>query len=294
MDFSKHKFRCSSLGALMSDSKDGGITAIQLDKIKELQAKAQVKDLTANQTDELLRLIAKRDNPMAQLGDTCLNKLVEIYIFARFKRRKDIESKYLDKGLQTEEESISLYSEVKQIPYFKNEIRLENEFISGEPDTHEGPSVRNATNIIDFKSSWDVFTFFATKTKKTIDSVYDYQVNGYCDLSGADKGTLAYCLNNTPEHLIEREINNLRYKLGIIDPDAHPEFLAAAEEIRHNMTFDDIPKPERVLEYTVRRDFEKIKRVYHRLRLCRIWLNEFAYKLSKTSLINEHEPASIG
>lgn len=284
MDFSKHLFRCSSLGALMSDSKDGGITPKQLETITELKAKAQVKELTDNQRKELMRLIEKRDNPMGQLGDTCIQKLIEIYLDVRFSVTKEIHSKYLEKGLITEEDSLSLYSEVKKVPYFKNEVRLYNDFITGEPDTYDGQAIQKCDNVIDIKGSWDIFTFFATKAK-AVNSVYNYQLNGYSELTEAPRATLAYCLIDTPAHLIEREINNLKYTLGVIDPDAHPEFLNACEKIRRQMIYDYVPKPERIIEYAVPRDRALMIGVYQRLKLCRIWLNEFAYKQSKTPLL---------
>lgn len=286
MDFSKYLFRCSSLGDLMSDSKDG-ITAKQLETIEEYKRKPKLTDI---QRTDLLRLIAKRDKgPLSQLGDTCVKKLVEIYITERFGRVKNIVSKYLEKGLDTEEDSLTLYSEVKKIPYFKNTVRLNNDYITGEPDTFEGPSIKNALRVIDFKGSWDVFTFFQTKAEP-IDKGYDYQLNGYCDLTDADTGLLAYCLNDTPSHLIEREINNLKYKLGIIDADAHPGFSEACDEIRRHMTFQDIPKPERIIEYPIYRSQKTILSIYDRVRLCRIWLNEFAYKQSKSPA---HEQLSV-
>lgn len=275
-DFSTYKFRCHALGKIMTDSKDA-ITKNQLETIAEYEAKEK---LTVKQNEELLRLIAKRDNKESILGSTCIDYLVQVYVETRFGREKDIHSKYLEKGLAVEEDAITMYSLIKRDMYTKNDKRLENDFFTGEPDTHEGKSIYQADKIIDIKSSWDLFTFFQTKTAKP-NKDYVYQVTGYCDLTGAKVGVIAHCLIDTPHMLIEKEKESLKWKLGVIDRENDANYIEACEAIEKAMTFGDIPMEERLSEFVVKRDDELIQQMKNRVIICREWLNDFAEKQEK-------------
>lgn len=99
IDFSKQLFRCSSIGALMTNQ----------------QGK---KDTTC----------------MEEISETAKKELVKIYVHAVYQRDKEIVSKYLDKGNMVEEDSLTLVSRIKGIPLFKNSERFTNDFITGEPD----------------------------------------------------------------------------------------------------------------------------------------------------------------
>jgi len=95
------------------------------------------------------------------LSETTKTYLREKYIFEKYKRSKFVESKYMTKGTEVEEESLTLLSIVTRKLYNKNEKLLWNDWIIGTPDTYEGDTIENAITIIDIKSSWDIFTFFA-------------------------------------------------------------------------------------------------------------------------------------
>lgn len=231
MSFDNYLFRCSSLGAIMTGSRD-------------------------------------KEDP---LGETCKAKLIECYVAETYGREKEISSKYISKGLQAEEDSLTLYSRLKKKVFFKNEERLANEFICGTPDIIDDGCV------IDIKTSWDVFTFFAVRTKK-VNPAYEYQLQGYMALTGATCAKLAYCLVDTPEPLINDEKRKLMYAMGAVSSES-PEYLKACEEIDKNMRFSDIPMSERLIEFTIYRDDSKMQKVYEKISLCREFLNEFENKL---------------
>lgn len=94
-DFTNYRFRCSSLGKLMVNTRTKGET----------------------------------------LSQTTKNYLQEIFNEEVFGKRNDIYSQYLDKGIQCEEESIQLYERVKGTLVIKNEERKWNEWIIGTPDS---------------------------------------------------------------------------------------------------------------------------------------------------------------
>ena len=71
-------FRCSSLGNIMTESRGKG----------------------------------------TGLSETCKAHLIDVYILNAYNREKDIENKYIRKGLQVEEKAITLYSQYKD-QFFK-------------------------------------------------------------------------------------------------------------------------------------------------------------------------------
>lgn len=173
-------FRCSSLGHLMTESRD-------------------------------------KKSP---IGKTLQTHLIEKWVQEKYGRKSDVYSRAINKGLMVEDASIALYGRVKGRFFKKNEERISNDFICGTPDLFEGPSIRQATLIPDIKSSWDIFTFFRNKQDGPVNKMYYWQLQGYMALTGADKSLLAYCLIDTPDTLIESEKRKMAWNMGIIDPDA--------------------------------------------------------------------------
>lgn len=289
MNFDNFKFRCHYLGDLMTCERGSGITEKQLETIADYETKDK---LTDKQRDELNRLIAKKNAPPA-LGSTAKKKLVEIFASAKYHRRKEIKSKYLEKGSTVEEDSITLIARVKKKVYRKNTERIENSFLSGEPDLFDGESIKKADSITDAKSSWDLFTFFDVLTEK-LNSDYYWQLQGYMALTGAPIAKIAYCLSNAPAHLIKAEKMKIYYAMNCPE-DGNPEYLKKCIEIEKNMIFDmkqfdrdnpwfdvdckewtyDIPIQERIIEFEVKRNNEDIEFMYERLKLCREFMNEF-------------------
>jgi hypothetical protein len=239
MQFSNHKFRCSSLGHIMTGSREKG-------------------------------------DP---LGKTCRQHLIEVYVSQKYNRQKDISNKYIEKGLKVEEDSITLYSRVNKAFYQKNCDRLYNDFIQGCPDLYMSrtKNIKESDLIVDIKSSWDIFTFFKTKTEP-LNNLYYWQGQGYMALTGAKLFKLAYCLVDTPEPMIQDELRRLMYKMASSEDDIL--FQEARAHIEKNMRFEDVPMSERVIEYIIERDDSAIEECYEKVKLCREFLNEMDNKSS--------------
>lgn len=223
-DFSKYKFRCSSLGHLMTEPK------------------------------------LKADKDAGNLSESAKTHCMDIFIRQQYGRQDDIENRFVEKGLAVEEDSITLYSRVSKTFFKKNDKRLFNDFIQGEPDIFTGDTIETATSVKDIKSSWDIFTFYRTFGKK-LNPLYEWQTKGYAFLTGAKNVSVAYCLVDTPEPLIEAEKRRMWYKLGQPNED-NELFQDACRVIERSMKYDDIPMNERILEYPVPVDpseFELIK-----------------------------------
>lgn len=219
-NFDNYRFRCSSLGKLMTNP--------------------QKKTETLSQTTK--------------------SYLLEIFNEEIFNKSNEIVSKYLDKGIQVEEDSIQLYERVKGTLVIKNEERKFNDFIIGTPDS-VGSVVR------DFKSSWNINTFPMFDTEIP-NKQYYWQLQGYMELWNIDHAELIYCLVDTPEMLIEDEKRRTSWKLGMIELPIDLE-----AEIDNNMRFQTIPEYLRVKVFNVERNKEDIEQLYSRIADCKAYLN---------------------
>jgi hypothetical protein len=224
MDFSKVKFRASRIGDLMTGGR------------------------------------GKSD----LWGETALKYLDEIYIGMKYGRYKDVKTKYMTKGIEAEEDSITLLSTINKKVYRKNTVNFSNEFVTGTPDIIDLPT------IIDTKTSWDLHTFRAS-LRTGFAKGYEYQLQTYLWLEPrANIGQVSYCLVNTPEELILDELRRLSY---VINPESD-RFAEAEEKIRNEMTFDDIPASEKTKTFTIERDNELIQFIEQRCIDARALMNE--------------------
>lgn len=299
--FDKYLFRCSALGHLMSEplgdsnfvkwqkavaksnelqnnkpsefNKDGKTRSKLYDKwLEKNNEQAKITDSLYNVRDEV------------QLSEGAKTHLLDIWVSETKRRKSDINSKYIEKGLAVEEDAITLYSRLTKQFYKKNETHLFNAFIKGTPDIFTGESIGSATRIHDIKSSWSAKTFYRTFIKK-IDEIYYWQGVGYMWLTGAQHFDLVYCLINTPAPLIEAEKRQLWYKLGQPSDD-NENWINAQASIDRNMIFDDIPMNERKLEYTIERKQGDIDLLTKKIIAAREYLNwldaEFTNKFTNT------------
>lgn len=200
------------------------------------------------------------------LSETAKTYLTEVYVNARYNRKKEVTNRYMEKGLKVEEDSITLYSRVKKVPFFKNEQRFANDYIVGTPD-HVGDFV------LDIKSSWDIFTFTNT-FQDDLNKKYYWQLQGYMWLTGKQEARLAYCLVNTPDTMIEDAKRKLAWQMGLIDPSVNPEYIKACEEIDRNSIYDDILMKDRVNEIVIPFDQLAIEALQNKIIDCRNHLKE--------------------
>lgn len=222
MDFNNYKFRCSGLSNLMVNPRN------------------------------------KKD----KLSVTTKTYLKEVYISEVFGRLKDVSTKFMEKGIWREEESLDLVSTVRNQLLVKNKETLENDFIKGTPD------IVLDDCVLDIKTAWDIFTF------GSVDGVipaYYWQLQGYMALTGKERASLIYTLVDTPLHLISREISRQSFERGFYD--GTPEYIFLEEEIERNLTYSDIDPKLRIKEFEVLRDDAALGSLYNRIAECRHYLN---------------------
>jgi hypothetical protein len=234
MNANEIKFRCSSLGYIMTESR------------------------------------SKSD----AISETCKTHLIDVFVSAKYGRNTDIFNKFTNKGMMVEQDSLTLYSRYKSYFFRKNEKQLSNEFISGTPDIigSENKLGIASDTVIDIKSSWDIFTFFRNASPERMNKNYYWQLMGYMALTGASKAIVAYCLVDTPEVLINDEKRKLMWKMNIIS-DEDKSYVEACEEIDKLSRYSDIPMDEKVREILILRDDEVIEKIYQRVKDCREFMN---------------------
>jgi len=201
------------------------------------------------------------------LGETCKAYLLECYIESVYGRKKEFKNKYIEKGLAVEEGSLTLYSRCTKTFYKKNTEHLSNGFVCGTPD------IITDNEVIDIKSSWDIFTYFGV-FHKPVNKDYIYQLQTYMALTGKKSAKLVYCLVDTPEPLINDAKFYLAKDMGVIDNQAHPAYIEACKQIEKEMTFGDIEMKDRYVEFLIPYKADLMDAVYERIALCRNFMNE--------------------
>lgn len=214
--------------------------------------------------------ISKADKEAGLLSKTAQKHLIDVYIAEKYGRRRDIQTKQMKKGIEAEQDSIDLLSMYLKMPLKKNEERYKNDFITGLPD------IIDNDRIIDIKSSYDLWTFMSNIPDK-LDSLYYWQMQSYMWLTNTSNATIAYCLVNTPDNIIQQEKYYLLKKMDVATEE-NPEFVKESMKIELNMTFDDISMNERILMFNVSRSEDDILRIKHKIEKSREFLSEIEEK----------------
>lgn len=185
----------------------------------------------------------KKDIEAGVLSSTTKNYVQEWVKEQIYGRRKDISSKYLDKGNQLEDESIEFLTANSDYGFLiKNEEHFENDFLTGTPD------IITNDEVIDMKNSWDCFTFplfFDVIPNKD----YMYQLQGYMALTGRKKAKLVYTLMTTPKDINFGKEDN----------------------------YDEVDAKYRIKEFVVERDDEIIQAIQNRVKQVQEYINQLNF-----------------
>lgn len=239
-DWSKTLIRCSSLGDLLTEPKN------------------------------------KSDKDAGNLSKTAQTMLIRDYVRVRYDRTKEVGSFAMEKGTFAEENSIDLLSKYLKRFLKKNEERLNSDYLTGLPDIFEGENIIGCDFIWDIKTCQDIWTFL-DKITGDLDTTYYRQLQGYMALTGCKKAAIAYCLTDTPEHMIVSEKRKLMYQMNVISEES-PEYLEAAAGLELNLIYPDIDISEKVLIFPVERDEQVISKIYQKVEKAREFLSEFEQK----------------
>jgi hypothetical protein len=175
------------------------------------------------------------------LSETCKSYLQQWAKEQIYSTQKQIKSKYLTKGIEVESLAIEYYAEEKGLGFVVPNIEyFSDNFCQGTPD------LLLKDSVLEFKSSWDCFTFPLFETEP--DKGYVMQCQIYMHLSGRKKAKLIYTLQNTPDELVF---------------DESVDYFGLSSEYR-------------IKEFNIDYDAEFIESVYDRVLLCREYLKSLA------------------
>ena len=102
-------------------------------------------------------------------------------------------------------------------------------------------------------------------------------MQAYMFLSGIHKSVLAYCLTDTPPHMINDEVQRRSYKAMVYPENADKGMDLIEDEIREQvtkeMTFNQIPDEKRIRVFKVEYDPQAIDEIIERVKEARTQYN---------------------
>lgn len=316
IDWSTYRFRSSQVHKLLVGKieQDAEIDV----KIAELINKRDVlvhenKRLKWTETNakDLDNLIQKKNTPLfKRLPKTMVNELRKIHRSETYGRNFSFTNKYVQKGIEQEEEAITIYqyyrNKVLNIPTFftNNKERLKNDWISGEADLTDTNDFKECNEGFDVKCSWELETFpFA---EDDLDPAYEIQNQCYMWLSDTENWKTASVLVNCTERLLDNEKKKWFYSMGSPmneDDKNYLEYIEKAKETEKRLIFDydkfvkensghllettrnewyendyDIPLKDRVIEKSSFRNQSTIEDIKARIIIARDYLKNLDKK----------------
>lgn len=114
-----------------------------------------------------------------------------------FGYRVELDNKYINKGKDQEQDSIDLLNAVRFTNYKKNDVRIHNEYLTGECD------ILADDRVIDIKTSWNLETWPATPGEAH-DNEYEWQGRAYLMLYEREIFELVFCLVTTKDEFLNQ------------------------------------------------------------------------------------------
>lgn len=292
-DFSKTLVRASMIYYVMVNDNGNGRSPMEkwadhCKKLAEEEAKYtamedRLKDMKSGQNkwnsilklreenEELFR--RKDDEPeLSTGGKSFLCKMYAAEKYGKWSAFKDKGNKYTLKGKMAEEDAITMLSRLDKMLYVKNDVRIENEWVSGVPDIIVASSYEKADKIIDIKCPYDAETFFVLLGKE-LNPQYWWQIQTYMWLTGAERGEVAYLLMNTPDYILNQEKQRLFDRVEAVTKE-DAKYREEESVLINNLTFDDMPLPDRRISFFVERDDQMLSKIPKRVEKCREYLAE--------------------
>lgn len=228
---------------------------------------------------------------LPNLPETCRKHLKEKMIEIKYGRYKEVHNKYMQKGKDVEEDSITIYSLIKNKIFKNNKDRRQNEFFTGEIDL---PWDDEVTIISDIKSSYDIHTFF--DNEDTVKPENKLQGLGYMDLyPSCQEYRIANVLTDNTDDAILHALYQESYRWKDGDVPTWRELQIIKEHIYSREHFErfvemrnikpvdekskkiydsfvEIPLEQRLIEHTFERDEKEILDIKNRIIECRLYM----------------------
>lgn len=211
MDFKNYLFRAHMVGHIIDVPTPLTKSQEQTFSDYKERAKGIGRPLTENQQKDLTSLQHKfNESQIYKLKDATKKLLSTLAYAEKTKRKTDINSKQISKGLEVEKEGRDILSRVSGLFLTANAERKRNDWVSGVID------VEPQDVIIDIKSSWS-WESFSTLLQEKPNEIYLRQGDSYMDLWEKEDFLLCHILIDTPFKLVEGEIKRYDYQNNILD-----------------------------------------------------------------------------
>lgn len=235
------------------------LTPAQMEKRDDYQKRLVTpRGLTPNQEAELQKLKEINSRP-PELSDGAKTYIKEVWLENEKGFKENIDSKYLRKGKQAEEDGINLVAVVDNIYYQNNNDKPEKgrmtiNNLTGACDIEYYDKESDTKEIHDIKCAWNPRTFMSMN----LTTLYEWQGRAYMYLFNADVFKLRCCLVDCPPDVLLDEYRRFCYQQGIID-DSLEEYKPLIEQFYANYMYEEselYTHEERVKTFTIERDYQ--------------------------------------
>lgn len=303
MDFSKYKFACTQVGALMSNSKAKWSEQAGKDLDKYNNKMIRGEKLSPAEEEKFLKRLEQQkacaENKII-LSEGTKELLRSIYLSevygTRYKLLSPIPSEgvpQMVRGIKTEGDCLLLLSQVDGRPYYKYKKHIENDWLTGILDVLDAPNLESATRIIDIKSSVDAESFFGKK-ESPFTPANKFQAQCYMDITGKEVAEITHCLVGYSDETVEEQYQLLKDKMC---PDGveTKEFFSKWDKVESDLRYSFLPAEVRVVGIKIYRDEDVISEIHDTITACREWMNNYHKEhqsFKSTRYINAEEDNS--
>lgn len=198
---------------------------------------------------------------LGKTGETFLNDWMKEKFFDR---KKEFDSKFLEKGNFCEQQALDYSAKILGFEHsFKNDEYFEDDYFCGTPDL----ILENQRLIVDIKNSWDCFTFPLFEELLPNPDYY-LQLQVYMHLTGIHNAKLVYCLMDAPSDLINKETKRQAWASGLMGfPDEN-----ILEHVRQRMIYSNMPDNYRIKTFDVEFDKGIISKLRERVKICQDYI----------------------
>jgi len=238
-------------------------------------------NLTIKQEGKFLFYNKKEDSE--KLRDTILGRgaksmLNEVYIREKYNKQTIFFSKDYNigalNGTLSEYRSLELVANFTGERFKVNKDLISNQHIKGKIDAYTGKSIKNATKVVEIKTASSMSTLISLINQEELKTKYYWQLMGYLLLTKAEIAEIYHVLVTYDSNIINESVNRYLSKvrgMGLPKQDIDKEI----ENIRFNLTFDEIPVTQRIVKFSVTRNEADINRIKTKVLSARKYLVEF-------------------
>ena len=214
--------------------------------------------------------ILTNDRSGKGMGETAKTYCKEWLIGQLYGKKKEVQSKYLERGIISEQDAIDFVANYFDYGILlKNEMLYENHFLTGTPD------IILKDKVIDIKCSWDCFTF--PLLLNDYPKAYYWQAQCYMILTGIQRFELIYVLLDLPKHLIEREAWNYARANGYDTVDDY-----IFDLIKEKHTYKDVPDFLKIKKFDIVFNTEAKDIIEKRIDDCRSYIDGLIHENNLT------------